>query len=147
MIKETLEMSFSNFFENYSFIKQGSNFFSETEPSKLSLIKLILSNGITMPHEMVDNIFNRTKYEDKYCRRIERFNKVVRDGLIHKVFVRADDKITEMEKLMLYSALDEYGALNYSIFFVNYSEHLNKIQSNFDWKRTYIDWKKLLENT
>lgn len=145
MIKETLELSFSNFFENYKLIEQSMNFFNEEEPTKLSLIKLKLSNGIILPHEAQGTMFNEEEFKQKYLRRIERFNKIVRDDKILKVFVRADDKITEKDKLLLYSTLDKYGILNYSIIFVNYSDYLDKIKSiTFDWKREYIDWKEII---
>jgi hypothetical protein len=144
MIKETLELSFSNFFKNFEIVSQNPNFFSENDINQKSLCKLILSNKIVMPHECIGDNFDRKNYEQKYFRRIERFNRVVQDGSIHKVFVRSDDKITDRDKLILYSALDEYGVLNYSIIFINYSENISKIQSNFDWRRNYIDWKEYL---
>lgn len=143
MIKETLELSFSNFFDNYSFIKQSINFFNEEDQNKLSLIRLKLSNGIILPHETIDNIFDKKKYESKYSRRIERFKEVALDGIIQKIFVRADDKITDRDRLILYSALDEYGIINYSVIFVNYSEY-NIEADKFNWKREYIDWKNVI---
>lgn len=140
MIKNTFELLFSNFFE-YELIEQNNTFFNSTNPSELSLIKLKLSNGMVLPHEAVGYTFNEKEYKEKYFRRIERFNKIVYDSTIHKVFVRGDDKITDKDKLMLYSALDRYGILNYSIKFISYSEYQDKIQSDkFDWKREYINW-------
>lgn len=143
MIKETLELSFSNFFENYSFIKQSTNFFNQEDPNKLSLIRLKLSNGIILPHETVDNIFDKKKYESKYIRRIERFKEIVRDGIIQKVFVWVNDKITDIDKLTLYSALEEYGCLNYSLIFIDYSKYNIEV-NKFNWKREYIDWENII---
>jgi hypothetical protein len=140
MIKDTLELSFSNFFE-YKLIEQNKTFFNSTNPSELSLVKLKLSNGMVLPHEAVGYTFNEKEYKEKYLRRIERFNKVVYDSSIHKVFVRGNDRITDKDKLMLYSALDKYGILNYSVKFISYSEYLDKIDSDkFDWKREYVNW-------
>jgi hypothetical protein len=140
MIINTLELSFSNFFK-YELIEQSSNFFNETNLSELSLIKLKLSNGMILPHEALGYTFNEKEYKEKYFRRIERFNTKVFDRNIHKVFVRGDDRITDIEKSMLYSALDKYGVVNYSVKFISYSEYLDKIQSDkFDWKREYVNW-------
>jgi hypothetical protein len=147
MIKDTLELFFSNFFE-YKLIEQNMTFFNSTNPSELSLIKLKLSNGMVLPHEALGYTFNEKEYKEKYLRRIERFNKIVYDSTIHKVFVRGDDKITDKDKLMLFYALDTYGILNYSVKFISYSEYQDKIQSDkFDWKREYINWNlKILES-
>jgi len=136
MITDSLQNNFSNFFE-YE-LKEGSDLFMNFEYETKSRIHLKLKNGIILPHESNQFIFDRKEYENKYTRRIERFNKIVTDKMIRKIFVRADDKIlNEKEKSQLEFEFKKYGCENFDIVYINYKMYNT---NNFTWQRDYIPW-------
>ena len=147
MICEILENNFSNFFENIKTQEQSDNF-NKSDDSALNLseniksrIKIRLSNGIVLPHESTETDFNYDDYKDKYQRRIDRFNNIVRDDKIKKIFIRSDDKkIKEENKYRLNDILQKYGCKNYEIIYINYSDYESV---NFTWQREYIPWNNL----
>ena len=115
MICDTLGNKFSNFFVDIKATKQGDNFayFDGNFDEKIkSNIKIKLKNGMIFPHEAILEEFNFDKYKEKYTRRIERFYKVCSDKNIKKIFIRTDNKkITEEDKKILKSSLDNYGCI------------------------------------
>jgi hypothetical protein len=140
MIVDTLQNNFSNFFE-YE-LKKGSEQFFNFEYNLTSRIHLKLKNGIILPHESKQFEFDRIEYEEKYKRRIERFNKVVSDKNIRKIFVRADDNIlSEEKKSQLKTELESYGCENFDIRYITYNEFKT---DNFTWQRDYVPWTDLL---
>ena len=141
MITDTLQNNFSNFFE-YT-LKNGTDNFINFESNLTSRIHLKLTNGIILPHESKGFEFDRIEYEEKYKRRIERFNKVVSDKNIRKIFVRADQNILSEEKSQLQTELDKYGCKNFDILYITYNEFKT---DNFTWQRDYVPWKNLLFN-
>jgi calcineurin-like phosphoesterase family protein len=129
------------FFDNITQLKQSDNFMNFDE-NIISKIKLKLSNNIILPHEAIGDKFDFDKYKEKYVRRIDRFNKIVRDFNIKKIFVRADNKkIKEEEKKNLLKSLDNYGCVNYDLIFIDYSQY--PVVGEFNWKREYMDWAKI----
>lgn len=158
MICETLDNGFSNFFENYQLIEQNDKFdkfdkfdnfdkfnnFDKFDNDKIkSRVKIKLKNNMVLPHEAKNFDFDVSKYNDKYRRRIDRFNKVVNDKDIKKIFIRCDNKkIKDTEKELLIKSLNDYGCINYDIIFINYSDFI--CVDEFTWKRDYIDWKVFL---
>jgi len=139
MITDTLQNNFSNFFE-YT-LKEGSDNFINFESNLTSKIHLKLKNGMILPHESKGFEFDRIEYEEKYKRRIERFNKVVSDKNIKKIFVRADQNILSEKKSQLQSELEKYGCKNFDILYITYNEFNT---DNFTWQRDYVPWKNLL---
>ena len=151
MICDTLEKSFSNFFENFTEFEQSDNYnnfdnidnIDNIDNSIKSRIKIKLSNGIILPHEANEYSFDKYAYIEKYKRRIDRFVDIIRNNKIKKIFVRSDNKkITDKDKQKLESELKQYGCINYHIIFIDYSEYICK--EKFNWKREYIDWKKYI---
>jgi hypothetical protein len=156
MICYTLEKDFSNFFENFIESKQSDNYNNfdnidnidniyNIDNSIKSKIKIKLNNGIILPHEANEYSFDKYAYIDKYKRRIDRFNDIVRNNKIKKIFIRSDNKkITDKDKQQLEYGLKQYGCINYHIIFIDYSDF--QIKGDFNWKREYIDFKKLYED-
>ena len=133
---DTLQNKFSNFFD-YE-LKEGSDQFINYKSGSKSRIHLKLKNGMVLPHESNEFEFDRIEYENKYKRRIERFNRVINDENIKKIFVRADDKVlNEKEKSRLESLLEKYGCKNFDIQYICYKEFKTE---NFTWQRDYIPW-------
>lgn len=151
MLCDVLEIDFSIFFENYVLKNQSDNFdkfvdfnnFADTDTDNVkSKIKMILKNKIIFPHEADEDIFDFEKFKQKYLRRITRFNNVVRNNDIKKIFVRADNThISESDKIKLDLCLRKYGCVNFEIKFITYSDYI--CIGEFNWKRDYIDWEKI----
>lgn len=143
MLCDVLENNFSIFFEDYVFKNQSNNFdkfvdFEDINNVK-SKVKMILKNKIIFPHEAYENIFDFEKFKEKYQRRIYRFNSVVRNNDIKKIFVRTDNtNISESDKIKLDLCLKKYGCVNFEIQFITYSDYV--CIGEFNWKRDYIDW-------
>lgn len=146
MLCDVLENNFSIFFEDYVLKNQSNNFdkfldFEDINNVK-SKIKMILKNKIIFPHEADEDIFDFEKFKEKYLRRIDRFNNIVRNNDIKKIFVRADNtKISESDKIKLDLCLRKYGCVNFEIQFITYSDYV--CIGEFNWKRDYIDWTQL----
>ena len=146
MLCDVLENNFSIFFEDYVLKNQSNNFdkfvdFEDTDNVK-SKIKMILKNKIIFPHEADEDIFDFEKFKEKYQRRIDRFNNIVRNNDIKKIFVRADNtNISESDKIKLDLCLKKYGCVNFEIQFITYSDYV--CIGEFNWKRDYIDWTQL----
>lgn len=148
MICDTIEKDFSNFFEGYITKPQSNNFnnfdtinVTDENPVK-SRVQLKLSNGMILPHESIEDVFDEFLYREKYERRIDRFKNVVQDKKFKKIFIRADEKqLTSIQKENLYKSLDLYRCTNYEIRFIYYSDY--KCTENFTWQRDYICWKEL----
>ena len=139
MITDTLQNKFSNFFD-YT-LKQGSDNFINFESNHTSKIHLKLKNGMILPHESKGIRFDRIEYEEKYKRRIDRFNHIIGDKNIRKIFVRADQHSLSEEKSHLKEELEKYGCKNFDILYITYNEFKT---DNFTWQRDYIEWKNLL---
>lgn len=140
MLCDVLDNEFSIFFRDYILKNQGDNFDSFGCKSKniKSKVKMILKNKIVFPHESINEHFDFDTFKEKYERRIKRFNNIVWDNNIKKIFVRADNtKISGSDKIKLEESLKKYGCVNYEIKFINYSDY---VAENFTWKRDYIDW-------
>jgi hypothetical protein len=109
-----------------------------------SNLKLITVNKIIFPHESVGDVLDETLFREKYTRRIKRFEDIVCNELIHKIFIRADNKsLTDDKKDKLIESLDRFGAKNYEIKFISYDSY--PVCGAFDWKRSYIDWRDLIQ--
>lgn len=137
MILETLNNKFSNFFE-YEIKDQSSNFDNSNINVK-SLIRLITVNKIIFPHESVGDVLDKELFKEKYTRRIKRFEDIVKNENIFKIFIRTDNKkLTDDKKDKLIESLDRFGAKNYEIKFISYDSY--PVCGEFDWKRLYINW-------
>jgi hypothetical protein len=142
MICDVIEKDFSIFFSNYKTKQQSDNFINFDTPEYKSKVQLKLENGIIMPHEAYEDIFNVDEYTKKYMRRIERFRNIIRNKNIKKIFIRTDEKkVIDINKEKLLRTLDNYGCVNYEVRFVSYSDYVCK--ENFTWQRDYIDWTKI----
>jgi len=139
MLCDVLDNNFSIFFSDYVLKNQSDNFDNFDSSNMKSKIKMILKNKIIFPHEAFDDIFDFDEFKKKYERRIKRFDNIVKDKNIKKIFVRADNtKISDIDKDKLCKSLEDYGCVNYEIKFINYSEY--KLIGEFTWQRDYIDW-------
>lgn len=147
IILDILQSKFSIFFENYELIEQSDNFnkfdnFEHSENNIKSRIKIKLSNNIILPHEANGFTFDEIGYKEKYMRRIKRFDAVISNENVKKIFIRCDNKkITDANKELLTKSLDNYGCVNYEIYYITYSDYV--CNGDFTWKRDYIDWVTL----
>jgi len=139
MISDTLDMEFSNFFQDYTLKKQSSNFDKFGENCK-SLIKIILKNKMQFPHEANEAELDFEEFKKKYSRRIDRFNNIVRSPDYKKIFVRADSHtICDSDKKILFDAFVKFGATNFEIKYITYDDY--PVIGEFTWHRSYIDWE------
>jgi len=142
MIIESLDNNFSNFFD-YE-IKGQSSHFDNFEKDVKSNLKLITKNKIIFPHEADGDKLDETLFREKYTRRIKRFEDIVCNELIHKIFIRADNKsLTDDKQRKLYESLDRFGAKNYEIKFISYNDY--PVSGTFNWKRLFINWLDILK--
>lgn len=143
MICESLDSKFSIFFDSYDIIEQSDNFDNFDKSNTKSRLKIKLKNNMILPHESEGFNFDKIKYEEKYQRRIKRFNDVVANKNIKKIFIRCDNKkIKQNDKEILTISLDNYGCVNYEIHFIPYFDYV--CVGEFNWKRDYIDWIQIL---
>lgn len=145
---DCIDKEFSIFFEGYTTKLQSNNFDNfdtidvSTDKNIKSKIQLKLCNGLILPHEAIDDVFDESIYKEKYKRRIDRFKNIVQNKEIKKIFIRADEKsLTEIQKDKLKKSLDLYGCINYEIKFICYADY--KCTEKFTWQRDYICWKEL----
>lgn len=142
MIIESLDNRFSNFFD-YEIKGQSSNF-DNFEKDVKSNLKLITKNKIIFPHEAENDYIDEEMFKNKYTRRIKRFESIVCDENIRKIFIRADNrKLTDDKKDNLNKSLERFGAKNYEIKFISYDDY--PVSGTFDWKRLFINWLDILK--
>ena len=155
MLCDVFDKDFSIFFENYATSPQSNNFdkFDDFDdlhdldnPDNLKNIKsrvqIKLSNGIVLPHEAHEDIFDEKTYTEKYKRRIDRFKNIIYDEKIRKIFIRTDkDELSEKQKNKLKLSLELYKCKNYDIKFIAYSNY--KCDTQYTWHRDYIPWSEL----
>ena len=150
-----LDDNFAEFakFDSYIVKTQSDSFenfdmYSEKEKI-LSRRKLIHSKyKFTLPHEYINDTLNIEQFEDKYARRIDRFQTLVTDKSIKKIFVRLCGNKESKEvknKMLLEECLFRYGCKNLEIVVINYNEYDSLIPDEYRWQRDYIPWKKILE--
>ncbi len=140
MIIDTIECNFSNFFDYTLKEKDGDNFINFDTKNK-SNIHIKLSNNIILPHEADGKILDEIQYKLKYMRRIDRFNKLIQNEKIKKIFIRADKKpLKDCDKNKLIKTLEKKGCVNFEIKFISYDSYKT---DNYTWQRDYIDWEKI----
>ncbi len=140
-----LENNFQFFVgKNFLEVKEISNKFPllvdnwNEELSENIVLKHKLFN-ITFPHELskensdIDNII------EKYIRRIERFNQVICNDKIKKIFIRITNKNNQDEENKLKRIL-ELKATNFEIRYIR----INKKDKFSSWKKDELDWKTIL---
>lgn len=143
MIIDTIECNFSNFFE-YTLKHRDNDNFMNFETGTKSNIHIILNNNMVLPHEADGKNFDEILYKLKYMRRINRFNEIIRNEKIKKIFIRADEKeISNFDKHKLIETLKRKGCVNFEIKFISYKLYDT---DTFTWQRDYIDWGKILKN-
>jgi hypothetical protein len=140
MVIDTIECNFSNFFDYTLKEKDGDNFLNFETENK-SNIHIKLSNNIILPHEADGKILDEFQYKIKYMRRINRFNEIIQNEKIKKIFIRADEKILKnSDKERLIKILKNKGCVNFEIKFISYDSYKT---DDFTWQRDYIDWSKI----
>jgi hypothetical protein len=148
-----LDNNFREFakFNSYIVKTQSDNFeYADTDVEKvLSRRKLIHSKyKFILPHEYVNDILNIEQFETKYARRIIKFQKLVTDNSIKKIFVRlcCNKELKEVKnKMYLEECLFKYGCKNFEVVVINYNDYDSFIPMQFVWQRDYIPWKKILK--
>jgi hypothetical protein len=162
MIIDILGNKFAGFakFDQYIVKVQSANFAiasqlvttdtnTDTEERMVSLKRLVhFKYKFIAPHEFVNDEINIAEFESKYDRRIKRFDLLVKDSTIPKVFVRLGNKAEidkkKIEKLEL--ALHSYGCQNFKLLMINANEYDELIPRDavFDWHRDYIPWHSII---
>jgi hypothetical protein len=152
-----LDDNFAEFakFDNYNVKTQTDNFENfdmniEKEKEKvLSRSKLIHAKyKFTLPHEYINDKLDTELFETKYARRIVRFQTLVTDLSIKKIFIRLCGNKESKEvknKMYLEECLCRYGCKNFEIIVINYNDYDSLIPMQFTWQRDYIPWVKVLQ--
>lgn len=150
-----LDYNFAEFakFDNYNVTTQTDNFVNFDMHSKkvkvLSRSKLIHTKyKFTLPHEYINDKLDIEQFETKYARRIIRFQTLVTNSSIKKIFIRlcGNKELKEVKnKMYLEECLFKYGCKNFKIIVINYNDYDCLIPMQFTWQRDYIPWMKVLE--
>lgn len=92
--------------------------------------------------EITQNLeYEFKKFKEKYTRRINRFNELMRDSLVHKVIIHiGPDKDSELLE-ELFNVFDSKSYSNYQIIFIRYSE-FEKLNTT-SWTRDEYDWASI----
>lgn len=144
-----LDNKFSGFtdFKEYVIKPQSDNFDNFDCKDYKSRCKMIHSKykGLTLPHEYLDTELDIPEFENKYSRRIKRFNEIVINPNIEKVFIRFGNNKEKDKRSILEEALDRYGAINYTLkhIIIDDYNHLIPKKEPFRWQRDYIPWIEL----
>ena len=104
------------------------------EYSENIILKHKLYN-ITFPHEIKKDNQNLDEFIEKYERRILRFNKVIEDSSIKKIFLRISNKNNKVQEEKLFNLL-KIKATNFEIKFIE----INKKDKFESWKKDEINW-------
>lgn len=160
IIIDILGNKFAGFakFDQYNIKVQSSNFAiarqlaitdTHTEERVASLKRLVHTKyKFIAPHEFINNEIHIAEFESKYVRRIKRFELLVIDPTIQKIFVRLGTKNEidkkKIEKLEL--ALQTYGCQNFKLLMINMNKYDELIPRDtvFDWHRDYIPWHTII---
>ena len=150
-----LDDNFAEFakFDSYIVKTQADNFenfnMNSEKEKVLSRRRLIHTKyKFTLPHEYVNDTLNIEHFETRYARRIDRFQRLVKDSSIKKIFVRLSGNKESKEiknKMYLEECLFRYGFKNFEVVVINYNDYDSLIPNEFTWQRDYIPWKKTLE--
>lgn len=146
---DILESRFAGFatFEEYEIKYQSDNFDSFNVTGVKSRYKMIHRKyGFTLPHEYNNSSISIPEFEEKYSRRIARFNSIVLDATITKVFVRLDNGKDNKSRNNLEEVLERYGVTNYKVIQVIADDYKDLIpkEAPYSWQRHYIPWKDIL---
>jgi hypothetical protein len=129
---ECLKDNFSNFFEGLV-IKNSSNNFPLLDDNwheeKTNTIRVTNYYNFHFLHDFQD-LDDLPKVKEKYLRRINRFNKILQNENIHKIFIRlGKEKFSQLNEI-----------LNSNVIHISYSE----LPNCSSWKRNEVKWKKLI---
>jgi len=150
-----LDNNFTGFenFDNYIVKSQSDNFVNMDFEKVLSRRKMIHNKyNFILPHEYMNDTLDIDEFEKKYARRIVRFQTLVTDASIKKIFVRlcgnkeSIEKTGEVKnKVYLEECLSMYGCVNFKVIIINYNDYESLIQDKYTWQRDYIPWSNVLE--
>ena len=150
-----LDDNFAEFakFNSYIVKTQADNFenfnMNSEKEKVLSRRRLIHTKyKFTLPHEYVNDTLNIEHFETRYARRIVRFQTLVTDSSIKKIFVRLSGNKESKEvknKMYLEECLFRYGCKNFEVVVINYNNYDSLIPNEFTWQRDYIPWQKTLK--
>jgi hypothetical protein len=150
-----LDNNFTGFenFDNYIVKSQSDNFVNMDFEKVLSRRKMIHNKyNFILPHEYMNDTLDIDEFEKKYARRIVRFQTLVTDASIKKIFVRlcgnkeSREKTREVKnKVYLEECLARYGCVNFKVIIINYNDYESLIQDKYTWQRDYIPWSNVLE--
>lgn len=102
--------------------------------------------SIELPHEHEGVEIDIMEFEKKYSRRIERFNMIVKDVSIKKIFIRLGNQKEKNKISILEDVLSRYGCNNFQLQFINIDEYNSLLtkEDSFNWHRDYIPWMQIL---
>jgi len=150
-----LDDNFAEFakFDSYIVKTQTDNFenfnMNSEKEKVLSRRRLIHTKyKFTLPHEYINDTLNIEQFETRYARRIVRFQTLVTDSSIKKIFVRLSGNKESKEvknKMYLEECLFRYGCKNFEVVVINYNNYDSLIPNEFTWQRDYIPWQKTLK--
>ena len=143
---DVLDNQFFNFLnkERWSIIEQSANFNYVDDIDMVdtnSLLKLKHKDyKIILPHEAKNDIIDLDEIMDKYKRRIDRFNEIIKSNKCKIIYVGID-KINDLDKQKIIKCLDDYGCINYKIKFIEYLNY--PLIGDYSWHRNWIPWNIL----
>lgn len=111
--------------------KQISHIEEDWNEEKHNMFRVTNRYKITFLHDFTEKYTEEEfiAIKEKYKKRIERFNNVMKDNTIHKKLIRIGDiNYNKLEKIF-----HEKGYVNYSI-------HIIPMINSIDWKKDEFDW-------
>jgi hypothetical protein len=144
---EILNDSFFNFLhkDKWLIIQQSPNFnyIDDTIVDDVkSLLKLKhITHSVILPHESINDIIILDKVFEKYNRRVDRFNKIIKSNDPKIIYIGAD-KINDGDKQKIIKCLDNIGCINYKIKFIEYQSY--PVIGEYSWHREWIPWNIVL---
>ena len=122
----------------------NSNSYSESNSNSKSKLKLNHKTyKIILPHESIDTNINLSEVLQKYRKRVNRFNDLLK-SFQRKIIYIGCNKIIKNRSVYeneLKMCLDNYNCINYSIVFVQYNDYPTIGQ--YSWHRNWIPWNRI----
>lgn len=145
---DILESEFMGFTDIENYIpKSQSDKFDNCDSHEYKSQKKLVHKcyGFTLPHEFIGDQIDVLEFEEKYSRRIVRFQSISKNESIRKVFVRLGNSKEKGKINRIEEVLSHCGYSNYEVKWINMDNFTELIPPGiFDWKRFYIPWEKIL---
>jgi hypothetical protein len=131
--------------DNYITKVQNDKFDNCDSQEYKSLKKLVHKRyGFTLPHEFIKEQIDMLEFENKYSRRIARFQSICKNESIQKVFIRLGNSKEKGKITKLDDILGQCGYSNYEVKWINVDDFQIGEGEVYTWQRNYLPWNTLL---